>query len=166
MISENCKKKLCSFSCFLLNGKKYFRGLNFWLGLILLCHSGEQDFWRKERLESCPRNKTRANCSRKVREIESRSWKRWLGWRGWRMIICRRPVPPDDHLQVARSSRWSFARDRTGDGGEGAHWANTGSWSNFVWITVEHIQKPKLPELYVRVETSASYFIIHNQFVK
>ena len=31
---------------------------------------------------------------------------------------------------------------------------------------VEHIQKPKLPELYVRVETSTTYFIIHNQFVK
>ena len=31
---------------------------------------------------------------------------------------------------------------------------------------VEHIQRPKLPKLYVRVETSASYFVIHNQFVK
>ena len=31
---------------------------------------------------------------------------------------------------------------------------------------VEHFQKPKLPKLYVRVETSTSYFIIHNQFVK
>ena len=31
---------------------------------------------------------------------------------------------------------------------------------------VEHIQKPKLPKLYVRVETFTSYFIIHNQFVK
>ena len=31
---------------------------------------------------------------------------------------------------------------------------------------VEHIQEPKLPKLYVRVETSTSYFIIHNQFVK
>ena len=31
---------------------------------------------------------------------------------------------------------------------------------------IEHIQKPKLPKLYVRVETSTSYFIIHNQFVK
>ena len=31
---------------------------------------------------------------------------------------------------------------------------------------VEHIQKPKLPKLYVRVETSTVYFIIHNQFVK
>merc|ERR1712122_155995 len=31
---------------------------------------------------------------------------------------------------------------------------------------VEHIQKPKLPKLYVKVETSATYFIIHNQFVK
>ena len=62
--------------------------------------------------------KTRANCSRKVREIESRSWERWLGWwgwrgwRGWRMIICNRPDPPDDHLQEAGSSVWSFARGR------------------------------------------------------
>ena len=31
---------------------------------------------------------------------------------------------------------------------------------------VEHIQKPKLPKLYVRLETLISYFIIHNQFVK
>ena len=31
---------------------------------------------------------------------------------------------------------------------------------------VKHIQKPKLPKLYVRVETSTSYFIIDNQFVK
>ena len=30
----------------------------------------------------------------------------------------------------------------------------------------EHIQQPKLAKLYVRVETSTSYFIIHNQFVK
>ena len=51
----------------------------------------------------------RANCPRKVREIESRSWERWLGWRGWRMIICKRPLPKDDHLQEARSSGWSFA---------------------------------------------------------
>ena len=55
---------------------------------------------------SCQRTsgwiETRANYSRKVREIESRSWERWLG--------CNRPVPPDDHLQEARSSRWSFAR--------------------------------------------------------
>ena len=71
------------------------------------------------------------NCSRKVREIES-GW--WLGWRGWRMIIykrpvgrsrwtfaigwslqmiiCKRPVPPGDHLQQADPSRWSFARGR------------------------------------------------------
>ena len=31
---------------------------------------------------------------------------------------------------------------------------------------VEHIQKPKLPKLYVRVETLSNYFINHNQFVK
>ena len=31
---------------------------------------------------------------------------------------------------------------------------------------VEHIQKSKLPKLYVKVETSTTYFIIHNQFVK
>ena len=31
---------------------------------------------------------------------------------------------------------------------------------------VEHIQNPKLPKLYVKVETSTTYFIIHNQFVK
>ena len=31
---------------------------------------------------------------------------------------------------------------------------------------VGHIQKPRLARLYVRVETSNSYFIIHYQFVK
>ena len=31
---------------------------------------------------------------------------------------------------------------------------------------VEHIQTPKLPKLYVKVETLTTYFIIHNQFVK
>ena len=51
-------------------------------------------------------NSTRANCSRKVREIESRSWERWLGWRGWRTVICKRPVPLYDHLQEAGSSGW------------------------------------------------------------
>ena len=63
---------------------------------------------------SCQRTsgwiETRANYSRKVREIESRSWERWLVWQGWRKIICKRPVPPDDHLQEARSSGWSFTR--------------------------------------------------------
>ena len=81
--------------------------------------------------------KTRTNCSRMVSKIESGSWERWLGWLGWqmiiwkrpiipddhlqvagpsfasgrilRMIICKRPNPPDDHLQVASPSRWSFA---------------------------------------------------------
>ena len=28
------------------------------------------------------------------------------------MIICKRTVPPDDHLQKAVPSRWSFARGR------------------------------------------------------
>ena len=65
--------------------------------------------WRSD-FQSGSRVLTRANCSGRVREIESRSWERWLGWRGWRMIICKRPVPPYDHLQEARSSGWSFAR--------------------------------------------------------
>ena len=29
------------------------------------------------------------------------------------MIICKRPVSPDDHLQKAVPSRWSFARGRS-----------------------------------------------------
>ena len=33
--------------------------------------------------------------------IESGTWQRWLGWRVWQKIICKRPVPPDDHLQEA-----------------------------------------------------------------
>ena len=28
------------------------------------------------------------------------------------MIICKRPTTPDDHLQGACQSRWSFARGR------------------------------------------------------
>ena len=47
---------------------------------------------------------TRTYCPRKVCEIESWSWQ------GWQMIICKRSVPSDDHLQEARSSEWSFAR--------------------------------------------------------
>ena len=27
-----------------------------------------------------------------------------------RMIICKRPAPPDDHLQMAGPSKWSFVR--------------------------------------------------------
>ena len=50
---------------------------------------------------------TRTNGSRKVREIQSGSWQRW---QGWRMIICKRPVPPDGHLQEAGPSGWVFAR--------------------------------------------------------
>ena len=52
---------------------------------------------------------TRANCSRKLRKIESGSLERWLGWQGWWMIICKWTVPLDDYLQEARSSGWSFA---------------------------------------------------------
>ena len=35
--------------------------------------------------------------------------------RGWSIhkIICKRTVPPDDHLQKAVPSRWSFARGRS-----------------------------------------------------
>ena len=54
--------------------------------------------------------KPRTNCSREVRDIESGSWQRLEGWGSWRMTICKRLVPPDDHLQEARSSEWSFAR--------------------------------------------------------
>ena len=57
-------------------------------------------FWRTLR---------RTNCSWKVCEIESGSWQSWL-W--WQMIICKRPDPPDDHLQEASPSGWWFARGR------------------------------------------------------
>ena len=56
--------------------------------------------------------KTRTNCSRKFREIESGSGQRWLAWQGCRIIFCKRPVPPDDHLREAGSSGWSFASGR------------------------------------------------------
>ena len=78
--------------------------------------------WESEKVKiwESKKLKTRTNCSRKVREIESGPWQRWLGWRGWRMIICKRLrmvfckrlVPPYDHLQEAGSSIWSFARGR------------------------------------------------------
>ena len=35
------------------------------------------------------------------------------------MIICKRPVPPDDHLQVAGPSKWSFARGRSNNNNPG-----------------------------------------------
>ena len=50
-----------------------------------------------------------------------------------------------------------------GGGTLGQHWLLKQFCLNH---PVEHIQKPKLPKLYVRVESSTSYFIIHNQFVK
>ena len=64
--------------------------------------------------DSCMSKKTltRTNCSRMVHEIESGSWETYLGWWAWRMIICKRPIPPDDHLQKAGSSGWSFASGR------------------------------------------------------
>ena len=52
---------------------------------------------------------TKTNCTRKVCEIDSGSWQRWLGWWRWRMIICKRPILLNDHLQEAGPSRWSFA---------------------------------------------------------
>ena len=55
---------------------------------------------------------TKTNCTRKVCEIDSGSWQRWLGWWRWRMIICKRPILLNDHLQEAGPSRWSFARGR------------------------------------------------------
>ena len=70
-----------------------------------VCSTKSQHLRLKRNLSSeCSAGKTRANCSRKVREIESGSWERWLGWQGWQIIICKRPVPPDDHLQEPRSS--------------------------------------------------------------
>ena len=52
------------------------------------------------------------SCSRNIRDIESGSWERWLRWRWWQMIICKRPIPPDDHFQVAGSSGSSLASGR------------------------------------------------------
>ena len=56
---------------------------------------------------------TRTNCSRKFLEMKSGSWQSWLGpslgWQGWQVIICKRQVLLDDHLQKAATSRWSFA---------------------------------------------------------
>ena len=52
---------------------------------------------------------------------------------------------------------------RGGGGTVGQHWLLKQFSLNH---PVEHIQKPKLPKLYVRVETFTSYFIINNQFVK
>ena len=54
-------------------------------------------------------------------------------------------------------------KEREGGGTMGEQWLLKQFCLNH---PVEHIQKPKLPKLYVRVETSTSYFIIHNQFVK
>ena len=62
--------------------------------------------------------------------------------------------------------KWSpqlSLREARGGGTLGQHWLLKQFCLNH---RVEHIQKPKLPKIYVRVETSNSYFIIHNQFVK
>ena len=65
-------------------------------------------------------------------------------------------------LQVARQIvvRW-YSGEREGTLGQ--HWLLKQFCLNH---PVEHIQKPKLPKLFVKVETSNTYFIIHNQFVK
>ena len=68
--------------------------------------------WNRQKFVFLKGKKTRTNCSGKVCEIESGFWQRWIGWRGWRMIICKSPIPPCDHLQEAGSSGWSIARGR------------------------------------------------------
>ena len=77
-------------------------------------NSANQEHWSLKTLQIISTAgeylETRANCCRKVREIKSGSWERWFGRRGWRMIICKRPGPLHDHMQVARSSVWSFAK--------------------------------------------------------
>ena len=92
-----------------------------WLGGYLLhcvqlwalrLSSGHHRCHPPEDLSAIEKVRIRANCYRKVSMIESRSWERWFGLRGWWMIICKRLVPLDDHLQVAGTSRWSFARAR------------------------------------------------------
>ena len=80
------------------------------LSFILIKHiqMSARDIYGKETgllfIQTAIHYKTRANCSKKVREIQSGSWERWLGWQGWRMIICKRPDPLDEHLQEAGSS--------------------------------------------------------------
>ena len=76
----------------------------------------------------------------------SEQWRRWLSsWSRWRRWL----------------SSWStWGRWR---GTLGQHWLLKQFSLNH---PVEHTQKPKLAKLYVRVETSTSYFIIHSQFVK
>ena len=74
------------------------------------------------------------------------------------MIICL----------VGEATFWNMACSNghwplRGGGTLGQHWLLRQFSLNH---PVEHIQKPKLPKLYVMVETSTSYFIIHYQFVK
>ena len=53
-----------------------------------------------------------------VQETRSSEWSFAIGQSLW-MIICKRPVPPDDHLQEAGPSGWSFATTTSGLTGEG-----------------------------------------------
>ena len=90
----------------ILVGEKIYSP-QYWKWKMKACTSGKSKQYTS-RWEICT---TRANCSRKVREIESGSWQMQLGWRDWQMIICKRPAPQVDHLQEAGHSEWSFARD-------------------------------------------------------
>ena len=89
----------------------------------------------------------------------------WSCTQSWAAPLLE-PLPPlRGPLLVCRV--WSMTKrmiSSVGWGGTlGQHWLLKQFCLNH---PVEHIQEPKLPKLYVRVETSTSYFIIHNQFVK
>ena len=63
------------------------------------------------------RDSAKTYCSRKVCNIEPWSSdlekKRKSGWKEEiRMIICKRPAHPDDHLQKTGPFKWSFAKGR------------------------------------------------------
>ena len=71
-------------------------------------------------------------------------------------------------FQLARTQHMFLLADKQAGGGEGGHTVGEH------WLLkqfslnhpIEHLQKPKLAKLYVSIETSTTYFIIHNQFVK
>ena len=74
---------------------------------------------------------------------------------------------PNNAPQHPLNGKSLFQKKVSGIGGYpptlGQHWLLKQFCLNH---PVKDFQKPKLPKLHVRVETSTTYFIIHNQFVK
>ena len=94
---------------------KVFRPSKLWVYCPVIREIWVLGLWRKKWTEKDPsgwsfargRSSQMIICKRPVHSDDH------LQDRSIRMIICKRPVHPDDNLQGAGLSRWSFARGRS-----------------------------------------------------